>query len=415
MKQQTEYEKCARRVVLVSWIAYTVLYIGKKTLQHCLPGMIAEGLCTEATGGPIASCFLAAYAAGQFLSGWLGEKVHPRYMISAGLLLAGLCNVAMGALSSLPLFMVAWGLCGLFCSMLWPPIIRAISEWTTPEIAHESGAALSVTIPVGTIGCTLLSALALRVSSWRLAFFLCGGVLVAASGIVWALFYALRHHMVPGERAADIAADAAESAGTKAPIRALLTPLLLFAAVSIVANGMIKDGLDQWIPTLLGQRFIGDQALASLLSALLPVVNIFGAYAAKWMLARGKTELGASGILFGVSAVALGAVLALLLCGAEGMIAAAAVTVLLSLSSASMLGANTLLLTYLPLQYGKVGRAATVSGALNGFSYAAAAAAAALVGLIESWEAVFLVFLAASLVGCLGGTRGGLLPNERKV
>ena len=38
MRQQTAYEKCARRVVIVSWIAYTVLYVGKKTLQHCLPG-----------------------------------------------------------------------------------------------------------------------------------------------------------------------------------------------------------------------------------------------------------------------------------------------------------------------------------------------------------------------------------------
>ena len=187
--------------------------------------------------------------------------------------------------------------------------------------------------------------------------------------------------------------------------------LLLFAAILIAANGMIKDGLDQWIPTLLGQRFVSDQATASLLSAALPVVNIFGAYAAKWLLPRGKTELGASGLFFGVSAAALGAVWLILRSGFSGIPAAILATLLLAVSSSSMLGVNTLLLTYLPLHYGKIGRAAVVSGAMNGFSYAAAAASAALVGLFASWDAVLLVFLAAAALGAAVGGAGGKARN----
>lgn len=399
-KQRTAYQLRAERLVLVCWIAYAILYVGKKTLNHCLPGMIAEGVCTEASGGPIGSCFMAAYAVGQLLSGWLGDRIHPRFMIPSGLLLAGLCNVAMGSLSSAPLCMITWGACGLFCSMLWPPIIRAVSEWTTAEIARSSGAALSATIPVGTIGCTLLCALALRVSSWRLAFFLCGAVLVAASVAVYFLFASLKDHMVPAAPAAD------EEPGAPLPKASFLSFALLFVAVGIAANGMIKDGLDQWIPTLLGQELLKDQSLASLITAIMPVFNIFGAYAAKWLLARGRSEMGGCAILFGVSVVSLGAVLCLLRTGWEGFAAAVVMTVLLALSSAAMLGVNTLLLTYIPFYYGKIGRAAAVSGLLNGFSYAAAAAAAAAVGLIDDWETVFAVFVTAAAVGALASLLG---------
>lgn len=66
----------------------------------------------------------------------------------------------------------------------------------------------------------------------------------------------------------------------------------------------------------------------------------------------------------------------------------------------------TLLLTYIPFYYGKIGRAAAVSGLLNGFSYAAAAAAAAAVGLIDDWETVFAVFVTAAAVGALASLLG---------
>ena len=133
--------------------------------------------------------------------------------------------------------------------------------------------------------------------------------------------------------------------------------------------------------------------------------GVFGAYAAKWLLARGRSEMGGCAILFGVSVVSLGAVLCLLRTGWEGVAAAVVMTVLLALSSAAMLGVNTLLLTYIPFYYGKIGRAAAVSGLLNGFSYAAAAAAAA-VGLIDDWETVFAVFVTAAAVGALASLLG---------
>ena len=88
-KNKTDYEKRAWRLVILCWLAYATVYIGKKTLSVNLSDMISAGVCDETTGGTIGSAFLACYAAGQFISGWAGEKIHPKYMISIGLFLAG--------------------------------------------------------------------------------------------------------------------------------------------------------------------------------------------------------------------------------------------------------------------------------------------------------------------------------------
>ena len=423
-KQTTDYEKKAWKLVILCWLAYTTVYIGKKTLNHCLPGMILEGVCTEATGGPIGSCFLACYACGQFVNGWLGEKLHPRNMICIGLFCAGLMNILMSVTSVVPLFMLIWGACGLFCSMLWAPIIRAVSEWTTPEISHASAASLSVTIPVGTIGCTLICAAALRISGWRLAFFCCGLVLCVLAVVYAFCFASIKEHMSDAGRPENAVkttnfektdeksvADAPANAGTS-KITVFCAGLVM-AAVGILFNGMIKDGLDQWIPTLLNQRFISNESVASLICTILPIVNIFGAYVAKWMLAKGMSEMGVCASMFGVSAAALGVVLVFLHFSEGGVLAAILVTLLLSLSSSSMLGANTMLLTFIPLHYGKIGRASAVTGTLNGFSYAAAAVSAMVVGWIEGWENVFIVFIAAAVLGVLACFFGkGLLRNK---
>ena len=416
-KQTTEYEKKAWKLVILCWLAYTTVYIGKKTLNHCLPGMILEGVCTKDTGGPIGSCFLACYACGQFVNGWLGEKLHPRHMICIGLFCAGLMNILMSITSSVPLFMLIWGACGLFCSMLWAPIIRAVSEWTTEEISHASAASLSVTIPVGTIGCTLICAAALRISGWRLAFFCCGAVLCVLAVVYAVSFASIREHMSDAGKPPKAAESADSSKSAEAPAAPAKVTVfcagLVMAAVGILFNGMIKDGLDQWIPTLLNQRFISNESVASLICTILPIVNIFGAYVAKWMLAKGMSEMGVCAAMFGVSAASLGVVLVFLHFSGGGVLAAILVTLLLSLSSSSMLGANTMLLTFIPLHYGKIGRASAVTGTLNGFSYAAAAVSAMVVGWIEGWETVFLVFLAAAVLGVLACFFGkGMLQKK---
>jgi OPA family glycerol-3-phosphate transporter-like MFS transporter len=414
-KQRT---RLAYRLVILCWISYTTVYIGKKTLSVCLADMIADGVCDKAAGGVIGTCFLAAYAVGQLVNGWFGDRLHPRFMIPAGLVLAGGMNLAMSVSSAVPLFVVFWGLCGFFCSMLWAPVIRAVSTWTTEEVAQASAASLSATIPVGTVLCYLICAVMLKHFGWRASFAACGSVLVVMGVLLYILFATLKDFTKEPE--ATVGEDGRKSTGA-APVKTLLCLGLLAAAGGILFNGMLKDGLDLWIPTALNERFISDSSTVSLICTILPLVNIFGAYAAKFVMRKFKIgELGTCAVMFGVSVVTLGLFLVFLRHSDGGAVQAVIATILLACSSAAMLGANTMLLTFIPLHFGKVGRAAFVTGVLNCFSYAAAAVSGAVTGAISEsfgWEGVFAGFLGAALLGvivCFAG-RKPLLAKTKEL
>jgi len=399
------YEKKAKRLVLLCWLAYTIVYIGKKTLSVNLADMIADGVCDNATGGTIGTAFLACYAIGQLISGWAGEKIRPRYMICGGLFMAGCCNLLMSFGNSFPYFALVWGLCGVFCSMLWAPIIRAVALWTTEEISHSAGASLTVTIPAGTMLCYAFCALALKIGNWRTAFLLCGLILCVAALILWFFFASLRDHTDGHVIREDPHPPAEGEGAVPASSVKLFCAGLVFTAICILFNGVIKDGLDLWIPTILNDRFISDSFLVSLICTILPVINIGGIYGAKYVYSRYKlTELGTCAILFSISALCLGGVLLLVRFAGGGLFIAITATVLLALSGAAMLGANAMLLTFIPFHFGKIGRASALTGMLNGFSYGAAALSGVVIGSLSKaagWEAVFLTCIVASILGAL--------------
>jgi MFS transporter, OPA family, glycerol-3-phosphate transporter len=118
--------------------------------------------------------------------------------------------------------------------------------------------------------------------------------------------------------------------------------------------------------------------------------------------------------MFVISAVCLAAVTAFIsltpskaageAIGTGEIITAVFNTLLLALSSAAMLGANTMLLTYIPLHYGKAGLASSVSGMLDCFSYAAAAVSNIAVGAVSEnlgWTNVFYLFVGCAIVGAV--------------
>ena len=422
-RTETEFERRARRMVVLCWISYMTLYIGKKTLKLCLPDMIATGLVTEAQGGLISSVFLASYAAGQLINGWLGDRLHPRHMMTGGLILAGAMNMLMGALNSAIPMAVVWGLCGFFCSMLWAPLIRAVSTWTTEEIAQSCAASLSATIPIGTLLCQGIAAVTLKVADWRAVFVVCGGVLFAAGVVLAVLFAGLKDHMKVPERKkkADPEESSSEEGVPTVPVTFLLCAGLAAAAGGILFNGMIKDGLDDWIPTMLTQRFIPDASVVTAVTMILPLFNIAGVYAAKWAYRKYRmSELGTCALLFAISAASLLGVLAFTNSRANGFIPAAAVTFLFAVSSAAMLGANTMLLTFIPLHFSKVGRASFVTGALDCLSYAAAAVTSLVTGGVSGafgWSGVFIGFAAAAVLGgavCMAG-RGKMAEKYKEL
>lgn len=407
-RKMTEVEKKSWLVVLFCILAYTSVYVGRKNLSVCLPAMTEDGVISPALGGTVGTCFLIFYACGQLINGCLGDKFHPKAMICTGLMVAGIMNILMGLNSVGILFCVFWAVCGFACSMLWSPIVRAVSLWTTHEISLAAGVHLTTAIPLGTVVCYMICALCMKVSTWRYAFIVCGIILCAASAVVFLCFTSLKEY-------AKVPEKTTVNKSEKLPFLKVFSIGILFTALAIVFNGILKDGLDLWIPTVLNDRFIPDVSAVSLICSLLPIINISGAYGARFVFRKFKLdELSCCGVMFALSAVCLVIVTAFISftpaksageeVGALGIVTAVFITILFAVSSAAMFGANTMLLTFIPLHYGKVGLASSVSGMLDCFSYAAAAVSNIAVGAVSEgagWVKVFMLFVGCALVGLL--------------
>lgn len=402
------------------FIAYAAVYVGRKNFSACMSGMIVDGFITKTQGGTAGTAFLAVYACGQLLNGLIGDKISPKYMIPIGLSGAAVMNFLMCVNPIPSLVPVIWGINGYFCSMLWAPVIRCISEWLSDEQRADAGVNISVTLPVGSILSYLICAAMLKWSSWRAAFAVCAAVLICAALIYLLGVASIRDFIEAAEkRNAALRREVkekAENGGNKneySLIYLIIMTGLTFAVGAILFNGILKDGLDLWVPTLISEYFGMSVSFASLLTGVLPIVNLAGVIMSCKINDRFfDNEIATTGFMFAVSAVSFIplVILTKLFGGGSNPVVAIIAVLLISVTSASMLGANTMLLTFIPFHFSRVGRSSGVTGFLNACSYAAASLSGVTIGLVSThfgWNATVICFgicAAAGFAVCAVGS-----------
>lgn len=172
-----------RRLFLLSWVAYAAAYVGRYNYSAVMSAITAEGTLTLSAAGAVSTGYFVCYAAGQILCGILSQKASPFGMIPLGLALSAGCNFGMGVApaGAMPLL---WAANGLFQAMVWPPIVRLFAECMPFEQQDSACVSIKSTTPAGTLGAYALSAAALALAGWRMAFWACG-VLMLAAAVLW--------------------------------------------------------------------------------------------------------------------------------------------------------------------------------------------------------------------------------------
>ncbi len=404
------FDRKAGWIFALIWGAYAVNYLCRKNFSVCIADMVQDQVITELAAGRMMTAFFAVYGAGQLINGFLGDRLNPKWMIAGGLAGSGLINLLLPLSSSSVVLTILWCLNGLFCSMLWGPVIRCMGDYLIESHRLKYAAWLSATIPVGQNLCYLLSAAILKAASWRLVYPICGLTNVAYALIWLCVLRASRgyltevsqaNHAAPTPSAAE-AASASSSAPQKAPIMPLRSLLLssgiFLGILAMLMNGMLKDGVTDWTPTLLGDTFGLSSSLVSLVMTLLPILSLIGVWLANVLLKWLKNEFASSAVLFGISLLSM----TLLIFFVSGN--AILTTSLIALSAGAMLGVNNLLLTFIPLHYAPHGRASLATGLLNSFGYAATALSGLLVGILQSassWKQILLFWTIIALSGLI--------------
>lgn len=395
--------KHAKRLFLLCWLAYAASYVTKLCFSICMNGMISNGLFDEAFGGAIGTALFASYGVGQLVNGWLGDKISPKYMIGVGLSIASAMDILMALATNKFILLAVWCVEGVGCSMLWAPILRCISEYLPQKERDAAGTWISATIPVGTIVSYMVGGIFLDRLGYR-AVFTVSGLIGATFVIIWVFgMHSLGDYFTSFKK--ESVSDNVRDVGVIRVcdlVRLVITSGAVMAIVCIFFNGILKDGVTLWLPTYLSETFHLSDSTASWLMNIIPIINLAGAFVAVQINKRiTKNEFLTVSLMFAVSLVGI---LGLYFFGRYNVILA---VVLMSLSTSSMLGANTMLLTFVPMFFAKVGRASALTGFLDAVSYLSSAVSAAAIGLIAGalgWNTTVIVWAAIAFGGAFFST-----------
>ena len=382
-----------KTLYLLSWLAYASAYIGRYNYSAAMGAITAENSLSLSAAGAVSTGYFICYAVGQIVFGLLSQSVSPYAMILIGLCGSGLCNLGAGGFSTS--FMgLLWGANGLFQAMIWPPIVRLFAESMPLERQKHACVSINSTTPAGTLAAYALSAVLLQLADWHHVFFSCGGLLMGMAAVFWLGTAPLRRATAYAPQP-----EFQKQKGTGNGPAALLAAGLGAMLLPVLLHGGLKDGVTNWVPSMIQSNFGISPAFSAAVAMALPLVNLSGAYLSGWLNEHcTHNELKTAGFLFALASVCL---LALPLAMRTSLLLA---VLLLAVTTASMLGVNTMFINVIPVKAGRHGGASMLSGTLNAVTYLGAAAATWGIGAAAEgcgWNAVFLLWLGMAMLALL--------------
>ena len=126
----------SRRGKIIAWmctLVYFASYLTRINFSVMMLNICNEMGTTKTALSIVVTGLTISYGLGQVINGLLGDKIKPQLMITMGLSLACVSNIAIFFCSNVALMTVIWCINGFAHSMLWPPMVRIMSIYLNDE------------------------------------------------------------------------------------------------------------------------------------------------------------------------------------------------------------------------------------------------------------------------------------------
>lgn len=422
-----------RRILILSWMTYTLAYTLRVNIAVVIPALISERGYTLTEMGLVTSLYFITYMLGQLVNGYLGDRIGSKQLIVAGLIGSALCNLGVALAPGLGLTALCWAVNGIAQSMLWAPIMKTLSTWFARYQLERVSFIMSMSMIVGYAVSWGVSSFLVTSRNWQMAFYLPAG-LVGLFVLVLLFFFqgapASETHndgVVDGAAAPNAGAtrtpDAAaagvssavalnnadagvpdSSAAGKRPedlsirefFRLIQLPGLLVIAL---LQGLIREGISVWFPTILQDSGKLSANKPVLILIIIPLVNFGGILLVRRVNRHVKGDsIRTLLIVFFMTASA--ALLLNIFLTQLFWLVVPSMVVLLALTY----GLTPILTSVIPFQYAQYRRVALTTGVLDFAIYSGAAVSGLASGAIAdffSWNGVMLLWLAAAVLGLI--------------
>lgn len=395
-------KKQIRFLFFLCWIAYFSTYIGRLNYSAGLTEIIRTEGFSKGQAGMIGTGFFFAYGIGQFVSGFLGDRLSPKKMVFTGLGVSGICNLLMAAGGQPVQLAACWCVNGLFQAFIWSPMIRLMFDYYETETRMRSCVSLNSSVPIGTMAAYGLTAAVIWLLGWR-QMFVFAGILLLFVSVIWLLGMNRIENIAAGSAGAAALAEPGgqkEIPGRSLSFQGLLIESgFLFLMMALFVQGALKDGVTTWVPTYISETYGLNAVLAITSTMIIPVFNLLGVYLAsavnlKWF----HDEIRTAGAFFLLSA---GALLILRICSGQSLFLSFA---MLAAATTAMMAVNTMLIAVLPSYFGVLGKASSVSGLLNSAVYAGGAVSTYGIGALSvgiGWNATIFIWVWMAAMSCV--------------
>jgi sugar phosphate permease len=387
----------------LTWTAYATYYLGRKGVG-VVKTRVTDELGSSALVG-VETALLASYALGQYVSGFVGDRVGARRLVSLGLLASALTCFAFGASSAGGAFVAAYAVNGLAQATGWPGNVKAMAEWTTPADRGRVMGLWSTCYQAGGVLATVVCARAAAEWGWRAAFWLPACVMVFVALLVGAF-------LRPGPRSTDLSPSPlpeardrrsrepldAEARAARAAV--LRSPLVYSYGAAYFCIKLVRYSLLFWLPFYLERALGHDKTTAAYLSTGFEVGGLAGAIGLGWLsdrLARVPRATVSAAALVGLAG-------ALWLFGSVAGASPSLCFASLALVGALLFGPDSLLSGAAAQDAGGPHGAALAAGLVNGIGSLGAILQEGVTRGVSSrwgWEALFRVFVGLALAAAL--------------
>lgn len=383
-------------LIALCWLVYTCSYLGKLGYNANITQIESVFNVSHSTAGIVSTFFFFAYGIGQVVNGIFCKKYNLKIMVFIALIISGLMNLIVGFCNNFTLIKYCWLINGGVLAILYPSLVRALSENLDKKDLAKAVIAMGTTVATGTFLVYALSALFVAVSSYVITFIL-AGILLPLIAIIWFVSYP---KLIQGK--VEVPQEIEQENKVKQPskIGVLWISIIILALFAIVDN-FVKDGLTTWVPMILKETYSLPDYVSILLTIVLPILAIFGTSVAVFINKKVKDFVMLSTLLLLGSALFIGLVI---VCLPTGLFAVTVIS--FGIVSCLMAGVNNVITSMAPLYWKDKVNAGLLAGVLNGFCYLGSTLSAYGLGAVADaggWNVVFWLLFAILVVAVIIG------------
>lgn len=387
----------SKLIVAALWFVYAASYFIRTCYAASIAPIVDEGVFSKGEIGLIGTAFFICYGIGQLISGLIGDRVNPFSMIVFGSLAGAASCFAMSLADRLIFMLIIWALNGFFQSMLWSPILRIFSETINKNLRHKAILNISLSLPIGTICAYLVSTVIIKFYEWKIIF-VCGGIciFVASVFVILAVFY-VKSYITKVKIQNSEKKDKPNCANDKASFLYLAMRSGLFIIiVPSFLHGMMRDGITNWVPTMIAETYGVSASFSVFLTVILPVMNAFGAYVVVPLYKKlGENEMKTAGV------TGLFALVPMVLLLFIGKLPIYIIIILLAVTTSVMYALNYLIISLVPIHFSGCSRTSSVSGILNSAAHIGCAVSSYGFGAVaehSGWNAVIIIWIVSAIL-----------------